>query len=88
MDNSLIDAKSRTASRPPSVTERRRPGRAKYTDRALIALLRDPTAEVVDDAPEIERSDALAPTRGVLLGLLIGIVMWCAIGVIILRFMG
>jgi hypothetical protein len=88
MDDSLIDTKSPTVSPPPSVTERRRPGRIKFTDRALIALLRNPTAAVVDDAPEIEQSDALAPTRGVLLGLLIGIVMWCAIGMIILRFMG
>jgi hypothetical protein len=88
MDNSVIDEKSQTAASPPPFTERRRPGRVKYTDRALIALLRDPTAEVVHDAPEIEDSDALAPTRGVLLGLLIGIAMWCAIGVGILHFMG
>ena len=88
MVNLLIDKKSQTTSRGASLTDRRRPGRVEYTDKALIALLRDPAAEVVDDALEIDDGDALAPSRGVLFGLLIGLGMWCAIGLTIWHFVG
>lgn len=88
MDNLPIGEKLDTAPRPSSRTERRRLGRVVYENKALIALLRDPAAEVAGDALAMDGGDALAPARGMLAGLLISVLLWCVIGLIVWYFVG
>ena len=69
------------------LTDRRRPGRTDYENANLIAVLRDPslitkpaTTEVdAAAAPQALSVDDLAPARGILTGLLVGVAMWAAI---------
>lgn len=65
--------------------DRRRPGRRNYDNPALIALLRSASKPVAaEDAPEPQSGewaeDDLSPARGVVVSLLIGMLMWSAIG--------
>jgi len=65
--------------------DRRRPGRRNYDNPALIALLRSASKPAaIEDAPEpqsgVRGEDDLSPARGVVMSLLIGMVMWSAIG--------
>ena len=57
----------------PALIERRRRGRVRYTNRALIALLRGIGSE----------TDRGSPSRGIIIGLGISTILWSAIGVIV-----
>ncbi len=73
------DAGTSVASPPDA--ERRRPGRAAYTNPALLALLRqDGRADRQDDTVETPGKpvDALAPARGIALAAAIGVALWAA----------
>jgi hypothetical protein len=77
-----------------TLTDRRRPGRTDYENANLIALLRDPslitnpaTTEVDAAAPQALSVDDLAPARGILTGLLVGVAMWAAIVVALWYFL-
>lgn len=62
---------------PAAVADRRRPGRVNYTSPTLVDMLRgqpDATAEPAEATDELE--DGLAPARGIVLGVMIGAVMW------------
>ena len=73
----------------PAGAERRRPGRAAYTNPALLALLRqDSTVETPGEPVEApgaptqptgEPVDALAPARGIALATAIGTALWAAV---------
>jgi len=64
--------------------DRRRPGRVEYDDPALIELLRTSGTGVQADEEEDQTDHDLAPARGLVFGLLIGVSMWTAIGMIAL----
>jgi hypothetical protein len=86
MDNTPIADPVIAPPPPPVVADRRRPGRVNYAQSALIELLRqkpggatveeaDPTS-VEADATD-ETSDGLAPARGILVGILLSVPIWC-----------
>ena len=60
----------------PALIERRRPGRVRYTNQALIALLRGTSGESSE-------TDKGSPTRGIIVGLTISTLLWGAVGVIV-----
>ena len=64
-----------TATPSPSGPDRRRPERGHYVNPWLIALQRNPLG-----AKEIR--DALKPAKGVLIGLLLVIPFWAAVGLL------
>jgi hypothetical protein len=77
-----------------TLTDRRRPGRADYENANLIALLRNPslitnpaTTEVDATAPQALSVDDLAPARGILTGLLVGVATWAAIVIALWNFL-
>ena len=63
----------------PDVTDRRRPGRVNYSNPALIALLRKPAADPAEREGVGHLDDAIAPARGIMIGVPIGALIWCAI---------
>jgi hypothetical protein len=65
--------------------ERRRPGRREYTNPALIALLRAPSAP--PNAVELA-DDPLVTARGIGVGLLLAIPAWAGIGILVWLFVG
>jgi hypothetical protein len=86
VEKSVVDEVLDTASPPsevvegtPGVADRRRPGRVSYTNSTLIALLRSPAADPVDDKAARHTDDALAPARGAVYGVPIGALIWCVI---------
>ena len=60
--------------------DRRRPGRQLYPNPWLIALLRNPYGTEA-------RHDDLKPAKGVLIGLLLVIPFWAAVGVLVWRYL-
>ncbi len=65
----------------PAGMERRRPGRREHVDPALIPLLRrKPDQEATLPAFELheDRMADLAPSRGIVIGVLVSIVIWVA----------
>ena len=81
---------TRVSDAPATVTtlpfgERRRPGRIEYTNPALIALLRAPSAP-----PETEElaDNPLATARGIGVGLLLAIPAWAGLGILVWLLMG
>ncbi len=80
---------------PPTETldDRRRPGRKKYANGFLIAMLRWP--DKADAAPDVnaekdtaseyrnddDEIDQLAASKGIILALAFGIVFWAVIGI-------
>lgn len=60
----------------PALIERRRPGRVRYTNRALIALLRG-------TGPDASETDGGSPARGIIIGLGVSALLWSVIGVIV-----
>ena len=81
----MEDIVGATSGQQTEAVDRRRPGRREYANPALIALLRSASnAAVIEDAPEPQESawgeDDMSPARGVATSLLIGMLMWCAIG--------
>jgi hypothetical protein len=83
-ETSVSDAPSATVTALP-FGERRRPGRVEYTNPALVALLRAPSAE--PDTTEIA-DDPLAPARGIGVGVLLAIPAWAGIAVLVWLLMG
>jgi hypothetical protein len=72
----------------PVIVERRRPGRIEHRNAALIALLRQPPPDSVDDE-SLEAANAdLISARGILIGLLLATPMWGVIGLTIWLLMG
>lgn len=62
-------------------SDRRRPGRMQYANSALIALLRTPVKS--GSAADSERNgDDLAPAKGIVVGSLLSILFWGAIGLL------
>ncbi len=66
--------------------DRRRPGRPDHASPHLIPLLR--TAEIEADAAsgaldELPFEDALAPAKGIVVGLLLSVPVWAVIGGIV-----
>ena len=59
-----------------ALIERRRPGRGRYTNRSLLALLRGTGG----DASEPDKG---SPARGIVIGLGISALLWSAIGLIV-----
>ena len=81
----MEDVVGLTSEQRTETVDRRRPGRRDYANPALIALLRSGSNPVaIEDAPEPQGSarvvDDLSPARGVATSLLIGMLMWSAIG--------
>jgi hypothetical protein len=74
--------------------DRRRPGRVEYDNPALIAILRNPTAGVHADAPELatlprpagewsdEQDDDWRASRGIARGLLFVAPFWVAVALL------
>jgi hypothetical protein len=66
----------------PSLVERRRPGRVAYANPALIELLRAPAGDATEHdlvACPTEATDFdLSPAKGVLIGAVLGSIMWSA----------
>ena len=63
----------------PAGMERRRPGRREHVDPALIPLLRrKPDAEATLPSLELEedRLADLGPSRGIVVGIFVSIVIW------------
>lgn len=64
--------------------DRRRPGRPDQVSPSLVPLLRTPS--VIEAAPASEMADgpplddALAPARGIAIGLVLSVPLWAAIG--------
>jgi hypothetical protein len=70
---------------PAVVTDQRRPGRRAQVNPALIPLLREPTRYVdgtaaVEITAADEDSDARAAGRGMVVGLVLSVPIWAAIG--------
>ena len=66
-----------TQSPSPVAADRRRPGRVNYTNPTLVDLLRAPPDATAEPAETVEEpEDGLAPARGIVLGVMIGAVMW------------
>ena len=67
--------------------DRRRPGRTDHASPQLIPLLRtseiEATAGTPGTAEELPFEDALAPAKGIAVGLLLSVPMWAAIGGIV-----
>lgn len=68
--------------------ERRRPGRLENPNPALVPLMREPAAaeaggsaewELVAETDLWESADKLAPARGLLVGVGLGLLLWCFI---------
>jgi hypothetical protein len=79
MDDTPI-AEPVIAPPPPSVVaDRRRPGRVHYAQSTLIELLRHKPGGATDTEvdPTYETSDLLAPARGILVGILLSVPIWC-----------
>jgi hypothetical protein len=58
----------------PALIERRRSGRVRYTNKALIALLRRTGGD------DVSEEDKGSPTRGIIVGLGISALLWSVIG--------
>ena len=75
-----------TAALAPSLVERRRPGRVDYANPALIELLRaragDGTEHNLIAGPSEDAESDLAPAKGVLIGVVLGLSMWSAGGLL------
>jgi hypothetical protein len=72
---------SSAASQPlPVSSDRRRPGRADYSNPALIDLLRGTPSAIKPAEPQAERRDDLAPAKGILMGLLMVVPFWAMVG--------
>ena len=73
-----------TTEKPASTTDgqrvpdRRRPGRVPYTNRALVGLLRIP-AGLKSTQAEGPHQDDLAPSKGIMIGLLLAVPFWAAL---------
>ena len=85
MNQAMEDVVRLASGEQTQTTDRRRPGRRDYDNPALIALLRSASnAAAIDDAPDPQDSqwveDDLSPVRGVAASLVIGLLMWSAIG--------
>jgi hypothetical protein len=65
--------------------ERRRPGRVEYTNPALVALLRGPSAR--PDTIEIA-DNPLSTARGIGVGVLLAIPAWAGIAVLVWLLIG
>jgi len=70
--------------------ERRRPGRAKFTNPHLIALLRGkpPTRDATDAPDEIAGRDELGPGKGIVAAIAISAMIWGAVALIVLTLRG
>lgn len=88
-----IEREKRTGS-TVTVPERRRPGRASYTNPFLIALLRQPappdagsrrapTPTADDAADQLSESepDGLAAARGIGLAAIVGAALWAGVAI-------
>lgn len=81
-ENSVTGASTPVSTIPavlPAGMERRRPGRREHVDPALIPLLRrKPDAEATLPSLELEedRLADLAPSRGIVVGIFVSIVIW------------
>ena len=65
--------------------ERRRPGRVKFTNPQLIALLRGKKTGDATDAPdEIAGRDELGPAKGIVAAIAISAMIWGAVALIVL----
>jgi hypothetical protein len=64
---------------PPVVADRRRPGRMHYAQSSLIELLRQKPGDATKEEADAtyETSDGLAPARGILVGILLSVPIWC-----------
>ena len=74
------------ATAAPALVERRRPGRVDYANPALIELLRaragDGTEHNLIAGPNENAESDLAPAKGVLIGVVLGLSMWSAGGLL------
>ena len=65
--------------------ERRRPGRVKFTDPHLLALLRGKkTGDATDASDETAGRDDLGPVRGIMMAVAISATVWGAVALIVL----
>jgi hypothetical protein len=66
--------------------ERRRPGRLKFTNPQLIALLRGktPTRDATDAPDETAGRDDLGPAKGIMGAIAISAMIWGAVALIVL----
>jgi hypothetical protein len=79
-DNTETTAPSRWTGR-----ERRRPGRVKFINPHLIALLRGKKTGDATDAPdETAGRDDLGPAKGIIAAVTISAIIWGAIALIVL----
>ena len=74
-----LENEARDATNAPLV-ERRRPGRAEYGNPALVAILRGSPTDTV--APVFDEEDGLAPAKGLMLGVPLGILSWAVVAAI------
>lgn len=74
------------ATAAPAIVERRRPGRVDYANPALIELLRARAGDGTEHnliAGPIEGAESdLTPTKGILIGVVLGLSMWSAGGLL------
>lgn len=71
---------------PPAAKDRRRPGRSDQVSPHLVPLLRTFEAEaapVPATADGLPFEDALAPAKGIAVGLALSVPLWAAIGGIV-----
>jgi hypothetical protein len=72
------------ATAAPALVERRRAGRVDYANPALIELLRGPAGDATEHdfvvCPNEDAESDLAPAKGVLIGVVLGLSMWSAGG--------
>jgi len=102
MNDILMDANSTRTDRPDTADaapDRRRPGRAAYTNRFLIGLLREqptpPPAEDTQDGQEFSHVSVrpagdthhdLAPAVGILVSVVLSVLLWAIILLIVWQF--
>jgi hypothetical protein len=72
----------------PDVIERRRPGRVEHENPSLIALLRQSSSRIVEDAALEPAGHDLISARGILIGLLFSAPVWGVVGVTIWFLIG
>ncbi len=66
---------------PPVIADRRRPGRVHYAKSTLIELLRQQPSGATNEEADAtyETSDSLGPARGILIGILLSLPVWCLV---------
>jgi hypothetical protein len=85
-NNAVAGEDGAIATAAPAVLEWRRPGRVDYANPALIGLLRaragDGTEHKLIAGPIEDAESDLTPAKGLLIGVVLGLSMWCAGGLL------